>query len=1177
MANNDFIRDKEGFRFLWKGMKTNGRPDSLAPGQSPIAINIRAYSDGTIQTRPGLAQLFASTPGTPLYPFLDIRAYGQLFNPTARVLAVDANSRVWLDNSAQVGTLAGGTSPTGNSMLPFRPNASPAPWMYIANGTDYQKFSAPSATNAVTQQKVGIAEPQSPPDAAVMGGLNLFSAFLGDPNTPAGTAGAGTTESRVSDTIVASYPVDAIGVGSQYYSLQVSAGQAYSRFQFITDTVTGGDMLVYDVFQAMQTAIAIQGIYYYSGTTGKCVIVPASLAAGVSNEEQSLYGQNLLSALRRGALMSIGGEVCLVLDVTSGPDGSVSFETVTQNPHSTADAFQTVPAIMVLAYGGFVPGAGDGLTASSREYAVTAGIGTMTVATSGGFIANLASAQPDDYIHISIWVDTLANLNEMKILLDVGDGSFTENFYYYTVRPSDIAAAVDNSLTQIGAAQVVAQRAIIDDEEAASANNQGVTSSSAQASPGDSQWSEILFPISSLTRVGNDQTKSLQTVVGFQLLWNANGTIHAMHGELDSRVIGGGQLDVGDVGAPYRYRVRARSSLTGAISNPSPATRYGVNPRRQTVNVILPSAAYDAQIDTWDVFRYGGAVTEWRFVGTTPSTNSTFTDNYDDSAAREGESLDFDNFEPWPTVDLPQTGILGSNGTVQSGAVGTVALLFAPNQNFLRYLPGTLVQLADGNVYTLWTRPVEVGPDLFQVQFVENCGTFAPDAPFIIQEPTLANQPLPYMWGPDASGTVFACGDGYRPGTVSFAKNYAPDAAPDTYNQEIVQPAEPLVGGEILDGLSFVASSERWWALYPQPQDARQRYSVIQQQFDRGLAAPYAHCTDGKNLYWVAKDGVYSSAKGSLTEDLYNLFPHEGIAGENYTYNGQTAFAPDYTQAMTFRLTYSLGYLYFIYKDSTGTRRMLTLDVKRGAWCVDQSSQPITAAYHLEQSPQANDAVTLFASSVVPHPTGNPYAVVAKQQSLTNDLAQAITAFLATNEFTGGDIRAVKQWGDYWVDCLPAAAVNEFDTSTGAGVYFTPMSLGAGVAPTQTIATASVRTRVPLSLGITSGVPSIVISDFLGLFIQWTDDYTKQTIATKLNAWGPSYAIQPAKTISWATFGTAYGMDAYFHIPRLSLSYVALAQVNFHLYDVRRAGPASVQRARDGRSAGEGADSAQCE
>src|ERR1019366_5278552 len=108
-------------------------------------------------------------------------------------------------------------------------------------------------------------------------------------------------------------------------------------------------------------------------------------------------------------------------------------------------------------------------------------------------------------------------------------------------------------------------------------------------------------------------------------------------------------------------------------------------------------------------------------------------------------------------------------------------------------------------------------------------------------------------------------------------------------------------------------------ALYPQPQNSAQRYSVVQQPIPRGIAAPLGHCTDGVSLFWWAKDGIYSSSKGSLTDaDLYNLFPHDGVLGMAYTYMGKTIQPPDYSRTGTFRLTYSNSYLYAPYQDSSG-------------------------------------------------------------------------------------------------------------------------------------------------------------------------------------------------------------------------------------------------------------------
>lgn len=1134
----DYTRDREGFRFLFSGMKTSARPDSLPPGKYPLAVNIRAYSDGHVQSRPGLAQLFQSTPAATGYPFLDMRAYSVLSTTIARILAYDDNSRVWLDNGVQVGTLTGGTAPFGAAMIPFRPNASPNPWMYVANGSDYQKFSQPSTLNVVTAQKVGIAEPQSSPDAG-MSFYNIGVIWENTALTHAGTAGvnANSLTSRVNDTVVSVFLHP--GTTAEW-SLQVASSVAYQKAQIIGISGGGGGAFVIDdVFTPLPTNTTISGIRYFVGTTGRCIVVPANIGGKkFNNSPQSIYTQNLLFALRRGALIKIGGEVCLVWSVSTGPDGTLSIETSTIGAHTTADLLTAVPAIQVSTG---APLAAATITDGGGSYQVTAGIGTETAAVpSNPFNLAGVSFQPDDYISFGLNVDNLTNMTEMKILLDVGDGSFTQNFYYYVVRPSDVQAGIANVVTQLGIAQTVAQRSQIDQEIDAineQAGGLGI-SSGTQLTPGSSQWSQIVIPISALTRVGNDQTRTLQNIGNIQFLWNAAGTINVITGWV--QVFGGFSPDVGDAGAPYQYRVRPRSSLTGVVGNPSPATRYGISPRRQQVTLSLPSAAYDSQIDTWDIFRYGGSVTSWRFIGYTPSSNTTFIDNFDDAAATAGDALDFDNFEPWPTIGFP---VLGTAQKVN----GTAVTIFVPastqllTEAFNKFLPGTLVQLGGLNVYTLRSRPVSLGGNIYLLELIENAGVGANIA-YLIQEPILGNQVQPYMWGPDASGTVFACGDVFRPGTISFAKNYSPDSVPDSFNQEITPPTEPLVGGETIDGLSFAASPERWWALYPQPENVAQRYSVVQQPFTRGLAAPYGHCNDGGALYWWAKDGIYHSQKGSLTDDLYNLFPHEGIPGENITYNGVTIFAPDYTRANTFRLTYSLGYLYAIYQDSTGTYRSLTLDVKRGAWCVDQYVNPVTAAYHLEQTPQANSAVTLFAPFVGP-PAGSQFAIVAQQTQLVNDITAPIVVSLATNEFDGGDVRAPKQWGDFFVDLLPAAA---------AGVTVTPMSLGIGVNFPTVIPANATRQRLPISTGVTA------TSDFMGLMLQWTDDYAHQATATRVNIWQPSYIIQPARTVAWSTLGTAYGLDGYMHIRQVSLAYICTAPVVFSVASYDGQSPAPI-------------------
>lgn len=1164
---DEFKRAPESFPYAFAGMNTRTRPDQLPPNKYPVAMNIRAYSATSVRTRPGQVSKFV----TGGHPILALGTYAALSGAGAlitdnlpRALAYDSASAIYLDTGSLIGTL---TTPfptvIGAVMIPFRPNASPTPWMYVANGADYQKFSAPSLTNVVTQQNVGIAEPSSPPEAAP--NLLGFSQF----ELPAvswvagGGAGVIADVTRTTDTIGVTFPDP---VTTNRFILQVATAGAvqYQVNELVRWTIAavGYFAPVEDVLPAIAPAggMTIQAIYYFTGATGRCVIVPTQNAlspalptfTGNDPASGSIFAEDLLSSLRRGSLLKLSGgaEIVMVLSVTRGPNNTLSFETTTTGTHAAAETITGLPAIAVSnTLGSLTGGAGAGATLDSLALSSAIGGAGLATYTESSTLVRDAFAKPfassnavvpqrDDYVHCSLKFDDITQVNEIKILIDVGDGSFTQNYYYYTVRPSDLADAVANLQTQLAAAQIVAQRAIIDAIDATADPNlvhSTVTDSGAQTAPGNNQWTEITFPMVSFTRVGDDQTLSLANTNAVQIIVNAAGACAFVYGGL--YVAGGGQPDVGDAGSPYFYRVRPRSSITGVVGNPSASTRYGISCRRQPARVNLPSAAYDSQIDTWDIFRYGGTVTSWRFIGSTPSSNASFPDNYDDAAAQAGDALDFDNFQPWPTIDVQ------NNGTAT--IVGTTAIITQSTPTLQvdaqRYLPGTLVQLGGLNVYTLRKRPVILAANSYLLEFVENAGT-GTNIPYQIQEPIVAQQRLPYTWGPDASGTVFACGDPLRPGTLSFAKNYAPDSAPDSYNIEIVVPSEPLIGGVTLDGLAFVASTERWWALYPQPTNPTQRYSVVQQPFTRGLVAPYGVCDDGQIIYWWAKDGIYSSAKGSLTDaDLYNLFPHEGVVGQVVTYATVTVQPPDYSRAGTFRMAYANGYLYATYQDSGGIYHTLVQDTRTGAWSLDNYSPAVSIFHHPEQQ-----AGTLLSNTARYDELlmGNIAGVVSTQTDLVNDLGGPIACQVSSAEFDGGDARAPKQWGDFFVDCVPAAST---------GLTFTGYSLGLTVTGVfQPLTPSANRQRTPVSVG------GVVVSDFMGLRAAWSDDFTAQSAATTLYLWQPSFTIQPARAISWKTFGTSFGFEGYGHIREVAIAYVSTAAITLTITSYDGQSPAAI-------------------
>jgi hypothetical protein len=767
-----------------------------------------------------------------------------------------------------------------------------------------------------------------------------------------------------------------------------------------------------------------------------------------------------------------------------------------------------------------------------RVYEINISAGAASIGVDTG------AFQDDDYLHFSVLVDNPANLAEMRLQFDVSDGTFLSNYYFTGVRPSDLVAATTAAtpITLLAATQAI----LSETNTYQGAGKLNLTPSTPSVA-GEGQWTEVWLPIRALTRIGGDQTKTLANINAVQVYVNAVSTVRVSISSI--AFVGGSQPDIGDVGEPYRYRVRPRSKVTGAKGNPSPEMGYGVIAHRQPVQINLPSDSYDSQIDTWDVFRFGGSVTSWRYIGSIASSQASFQDDYSDEAAEAGDALEFDNFEPWPTIDFPL------NATA-STVVGTIAVVTIPSPTLVeRYLPGNLVNLGGQSTYTLRKRPTLISGTDYLFEFVEctagfNQGAISDNGQTNIYEPAVARQFLPYMWGPDVNGTVFAVGDPLRPGTLYFAKGNNPDSAPDAFNMELVPPSEPLMGGLVLDGLSFVASTERWWALYPQPTNPLQRYNPVQQPLPRGLAAPYACCTDGSQIFFWAKDGIWSTGKGSLTdEDLYNLFPHDGTPGEEQTYGppglAHTVLPPDYSRAGTFRLTYCNYYLYATYQDANGNYNTLVYDVRRNAWCVDVYGTQVCRFYHPEQ--QAGTLLTntaRYPELQMADVTGR----VAVQTPFVNDLDGGIPVLLATFEDPGGDLRAPKQWGDIFIDatCPAGMTVNMMSQAVQVG---TPLNLPA----------VATRARQPLGVGA-----AIVTSAFMGLYFSWTDDFTLQTAPTTLFIWQTSFVIQPAQTIQFQTLGTSFGMQGYGHIPQVSMAYISTADVTLQITSYDGQSPAAI-------------------
>ena len=1104
MAENQYSRPKDAFRFNFRGVNTRDTPDSLAPGKFAAAQNIRTTGENSIRTRPGYVPLFTGGNNA----ITDIRGYATLATDALpRFLARDANGGVWLDNNNSVGNLAGNAG-YGASMIPFRPSESPNSWMYIGAEGDYQKFSAPSNSNAVTQYKAGIAEPQVQVEACPQARQYVY--FGGGNYNVGGNANNFGSVVRVADNTGTAILDPAGGSGVGRWSVQVgnNANAVYQSGMLVT---IGSNLapIIEDVIPAIPSNLSIQAIYYNNGSSGNCVIVPSQLPLG--NETP---GVEQLGSLRRGALVKIGGsEIVFVQGLVPGPNGSLAFTTSTAGTWGANASISGVPAVIVNGCPSSPGGqninsngvqANFNLPSNSTE---GFGIGTLTqtLATSpfaspmfGGVFP-----QEDDYVHVPLMVSDPTQLLQILILFNLDSNNFTNNVFYYTVRASDFVSVLGGSQPVLDSILQAAENEIIGSLAPAS------SSPPAQSSTGNNQWIEVAFPISSLSRLGDDQALSLAQCNGLQLKVSTANNITVGLG--DVYIGGGGQPDVGNNGAPYSYQCVPLSSLTGVRGNPTPLMRYGVPAVRQPIVVRTDqlNSSYDPQIDTWEVYRYGGTVTSYRFIGTAP-INSVFTDNNFDDAATAGDTLVIDNTEPWPSIDVPWRQASGLNAY---GPILTAAGSALP-ATMNRWLPGTIFQIGGQQAFTLRSRPIVSGNNA-TFEFEECIGSGAQSSVFVL-EPNVARQTLPYLWGPNEQGYVFACGDTLRPGTVSWCKAFAPDAAPTAYDVELAPPSEPLLGGEVLSGVSIVASSFRWWNLYFHPGDTP-LFSQVQVSIGKRLASPFGKCTDGSFLYFWATDCIArTTAQGpadDLThDDLYNLFPHGGILGRNITRGSVTYYAPDYSRAATFRMAYREGILYALYQDSTGAPRMLIGEKAPDgtfAWSSDAYAATMTAVYAIEQpagtlelSPSLYPAVVMGANN----------GAVVKMQDLTNDGGNAngaaITGFVYTPEWDGGDLRAAEQWGDQYVDVLASS-----------NMTVTPVYQNNNVAAPTAITGNANRQFVPVSLAGGSLV------NFLGLQFSWSDNFNSSNTATKLYAWQPSFVPKP-ETITnrfgdWQDFGQA--------------------------------------------------------
>jgi hypothetical protein len=951
MAENEYGKFEQTFDF--KGIDLNTASDRPRGNNALILKNVRRGKEGTVVPRPGLNQVSAGLAATS--PWWNTRRLNDAATG-ANLLIHSIGSILATSDTAGAALTSRDTGYSGAPLtfVPFVPEQTTGQWMAVADATKMRKVNTSG-----TVRKLGLATPLAPPEAAFFeendslgqevhrSDIHLFDA-TGWTESAGINPATEVLTARVNTTVTA-YASWVYGGASSagWYSVRLANMSGIGRGTLIR-------------FGAGSGRFVVSEIYRESRATAVAAVDWDSLGWAVVHTSANL------EEARQGALVQIGATHYVIHAVYTNPDGIKSLRV--WNPGATIavlDAVQVRNSMFGYLLGATGVGglavaatatndgtswgtAGNPLTGQSI-YTITQALGAdLTVYNSG--TARVSVDEVNDLCHISAYCSDWDDVAEIKLQLDLDDGTFLKNYLSRSIRPSDLTAIAADRNSALDARVVEARNERLDrlreftregeragalgpftidmgDEEIARRNEywndrrdfvDPPGSTSSQTGTGRDQWSEIWFRLSDFTKFGTDDTKTLKLVNSVRIvIVPKSSTTDIATVAFDAWYITGGYQPDVNGNAPYEYRYRVRDSQTGARSNWSPPGRSGMFASRQRVLVRIPAVSAAFGADTIDVQRRGGTLNEWVTIGSMANGGvaASFTDNISDNvalgfaAATSGVEGNV-NTEPF-TV---QTAALSGNGTI----VGT--LLEDAGQFDLSLAQGTEI-LVDGiptKIYQVHTTNL--------VELYDSCmGTGA--GVWSIPKPYKTGQPMPVVFG-DLDGWYFALGNSNTPGELYFFNQYTMDSTRGAYHVPVTSGDDPLMNGCVYNGRAYVWSSSKLFTLSQDP-DHIWRADPI--PVPDGLYARYALAV-GDLIYWLGRDGIYAFDGATVTsvsdEYLRPLFRRSGVPG--VTTHGVNAVNTVDTltaaQRNLFRLAICGQYLMFTYTPDGTATDVLVLD-----------------------------------------------------------------------------------------------------------------------------------------------------------------------------------------------------------------------------------------------------------
>lgn len=541
-----------------------------------------------------------------------------------------------------------------------------------------------------------------------------------------------------------------------------------------------------------------------------------------------------------------------------------------------------------------------------------------------GILANVGAvaAADNDLISLYVKIDNPANVQQIQVMFDVSDGSFTKSYYSAIVTPDTLQPVVSGTVT--GGAGVVGA---VFNRAGGSTRTRVVGTEFVPVLPGDSpdlsavqpyplqtglsQWSLLQIRRGDFLKVGQagdpgfDWSAVIKGQVAFQTIATAGITV----GLDDWAMVGGSSLDsLG--GVAYDYRITFYSNNTGYETNPSIELipSLFLLPLRQPILVTWIDPT-DPQFTHVRVYRRGGSLpTGWQLDATVAVGVGKFLDTLSDASIATTQSLAIDNDPPvTTTLPVPAMGTLGTNVTAGSLGSATVPGLFGS------VFAGSLLTVGSGDTQeTVYVQSTSLIAGFHIIAFFQRAHALTET----VQIDTKPNTPMNLM--AIAFDRAWFAGDPNNPHILYYSKKFNPEAVPPQNFLEIGKPSEPIMGIVEFRGLIYVMTVSKIYSVFAPGGSTPQSYPTAEVTY--GLVANFGFCVGNGEIKYQSKDGIRGFSGGASRLMTLN---------EDWLFNSQNSgpIAPvDKTKFNLTLMAYHNRKMYVSYVDINGIRRRLIWD-----------------------------------------------------------------------------------------------------------------------------------------------------------------------------------------------------------------------------------------------------------